>query len=496
MTKKSIIIIGAGIAGLAAGCYGQMNGYQTRIFELHDLPGGLCTSWKRKGYTFDGCIQWLVGSSPANDFYHIWEELGSVQGRQMVNQEEFFRIEGKDGQTLIVYADVDHFESHLRTLAPEDSSTIEELAEAVRHLAHMPIPIESGVLNNIKLAAKFLPYIKYFKKFGNLSIQDFAKRFQNPFLRESFASIFNLPDFSMIALLMSLGFKHSQAAGYPIGGSLDFSKSIERRYFSLGGEISYKSRVVKIITENNEAVGIRLADGTEHRADLIISAADGHATIFDMLEGQYLNEEIQRNYREMPIFPPIIQVSLGVDKDFSHEPHALTFPVSEPLHIAGELHHELSLKHYCYDPTMAPLGKSALVISFASNYDYWKNLGAGTQAYQAEKENILAQVIKVLEQRFPGLKDQIEVTDVATPLTYERYTGNWQGSMEGWLITAKTMRKRIAKTLPGLKNFYMIGQWDHPGGGVPPAAKSGRDVIKTICKRDGNKFSTSSPVNF
>jgi phytoene dehydrogenase-like protein len=65
MTQKSIIIIGAGISGLAAGCYGQMNGYKTWIFELHSAPGGLCTAWKRKGYTFDGCIHWLVGNPPA-----------------------------------------------------------------------------------------------------------------------------------------------------------------------------------------------------------------------------------------------------------------------------------------------------------------------------------------------------------------------------------------------------------------------------------------------
>ena len=60
MEGKSIIIIGAGIAGLSAGCYGQMNNYQTRIFEMHNLPGGLCTSWKRQGYTIDGCLHWLV----------------------------------------------------------------------------------------------------------------------------------------------------------------------------------------------------------------------------------------------------------------------------------------------------------------------------------------------------------------------------------------------------------------------------------------------------
>lgn len=51
MSGKKMIIIGAGIAGLSAGCYAQMNGYQTTIFEMHDKPGGLCTAWKRKGYT-------------------------------------------------------------------------------------------------------------------------------------------------------------------------------------------------------------------------------------------------------------------------------------------------------------------------------------------------------------------------------------------------------------------------------------------------------------
>ena len=61
MSKKKIIIIGSGIAGLSAGCYLQINGYDTEIFELHNTPGGLCTAWKRNGYTFDGCIHSLGG---------------------------------------------------------------------------------------------------------------------------------------------------------------------------------------------------------------------------------------------------------------------------------------------------------------------------------------------------------------------------------------------------------------------------------------------------
>ena len=49
MATKSVIIIGAGIAGLSAGCYAQMNGLRSQLFELHTIPGGLCTSWRRHG---------------------------------------------------------------------------------------------------------------------------------------------------------------------------------------------------------------------------------------------------------------------------------------------------------------------------------------------------------------------------------------------------------------------------------------------------------------
>ena len=59
MNDKSIII-GAGFAGLAAGIHAQMNGYRTRIFEMHSLPGGLCTAWKRQGCTIDACVHWLL----------------------------------------------------------------------------------------------------------------------------------------------------------------------------------------------------------------------------------------------------------------------------------------------------------------------------------------------------------------------------------------------------------------------------------------------------
>jgi len=74
----SIIIIGAGAAGLSAGCYAQMNGYRSTIFEMHSLPGGLCTTWERKGFINDGCIHYLFGSGDGQPFNDMWQELGAV----------------------------------------------------------------------------------------------------------------------------------------------------------------------------------------------------------------------------------------------------------------------------------------------------------------------------------------------------------------------------------------------------------------------------------
>jgi phytoene dehydrogenase-like protein len=78
-------------------------------------------------------------------------------------------------------------------------------------------------------------------------------------------------------------------------------------------------------------------------------------------------------------------------------------------------------------------------------------------------------------------------------MTWVRYTGNWKGSYEGWLITKQAFLMRMSKTLPGLKDFYMAGQWVEPGGGVSTVAMSGRNVIQIICKWDKRPFMTTIP---
>lgn len=243
-------------------------------------------------------------------------------------------------------------------------------------------------------------------------------------------------------------------------------------------------------------MGIRLEDGSEHMASRVISAADGHTTIFSMLEGKYGDEKTRKPYEKWPLFPSLIYVSLGVNRTFEEIPPSvsgLTFHLKKPVEIGDAVRDKLSVHLYNQDPTLAPAGKTALTMMMESDYEYWRSLAQNRTTYLSKKEEIGRIIVELLEQRFPGISTKVEAIDIATPLTFERYTGNWKGTFEGWLITpenAFVLMKPMSQLLPGLKNFYMCGQWVEPGGGLPTAIMSGRRLIKTLCREDQRKFLT------
>ena len=500
--SKTIAIIGAGIAGLCAGCYAQMNGYRAKIFEMHTTPGGVCTAWNRNGYTIDSCIHWLVGSGPGSDYHHLWREVGAIQGRTMLDLDEYLRIEGKDGRTLILYGDVDRLERHLLELAPEDARTIRAFTGAIRRFTRFDLPVGTapelyGWRDRLRMIRTMLPFARPFLKWSRLSVHAFAQQFENPFLREAFAApLSDVPEFPAIALVMPLAWLHNKTGGYPLGGSLPFARAIEKRFLDLGGSVQYSTRVSKVLVEDDRAVGVRLDDGTEHRADVVVSAADGHATIFNMLDGRYVNDTIQGYYDNMKLFPPLLYIGLGIADPLNDVPSTISgisFPLSPPIEIDGKVRNRLTMQAYNFDPHLAPEGKTVVVVALNSDYDRWKELRRDPERYRAEKEAVADGVLRALEQRLPGVRAKVEMRDVATPVTWERYTGNWRGSYEGWLPTAKTLRLRMSKTLPGLEDFYMIGQWTTPGGGLPPAVSSGRHLAPILCKKDGREFVTTEP---
>ena len=494
----TIIIIGAGIAGLAAGCYAQMNGYQSQIFELHSLPGGLCTSWVRKGYTFDGCIHYLFGSGEGQPFNQVWQELGAFPGQGFVDHEELIRITGAGGRTLVVYSDPDRLEAHLLQHSPADRGPIRDFCSAVRAFTRFDMSLinrKPRKLMNLMDWRAFgmgmTPFLPHLAKWALVSAQDFANRFRDPFLRQAIPQMFAWPEIPMMAGLSMLGYMHTKNAGFPDrrfagicararaplpgpgrGDSLPISGGKDPV-----GKSGARSGCACITTTSTAQGGSSRLPTAAARFSICSASSTCPAKSNSMYDGR------------LPLHT-LIQVSLGVKRDFSEDPHWVICLLDQPLLIAGQEHTDIGVKNYCFDPSLAPDGKSTLISMIRTNYDYWQRI-YGHRLYDSEQDQVADIVIDYLETLYPDLRRDIEIIDVATPLSYERYTGNWQGSSCGWLLTKQTMPLLITgmeKTIPGVENFYLAGQWVEPGGSVPLAAMSGRNVIQLVCAADKKAF--------
>jgi phytoene dehydrogenase-like protein len=130
-----------------------------------------------------------------------------------------------------------------------------------------------------------------------------------------------------------------------------------------------------------------------------------------------------------------------------------------------------------------------LKVVMATSFAYWEDLRRTPDRYREEKHRIAESVISLLEKRFPGLRQDIEVVDVATPMTTLHFTGNGHGYRSPITAMARALftGRRLSQTLPGLGSFYMVGQWAGVAG-VPLVAAMGRDIVRAICRADSQAF--------
>ena len=490
---KSIIVIGAGLAGLAAGCYAQMNGYKTKIFEMQTNPGGVCVSWKRKGYTFDYAVHNVFGVKPGSVNHDMWLELGALKGLNAYSFKEFVQVEDPSGKTLTVYTDLSKLEAHLKQLSPTDEKTIEEFINAARRFSGYDL--FAAMSGGIGTKLKMLPLMGSLMKYSKITLKDFSEQFADTFLRKAIPTIqYDIQDVPTVVTLIFLATLNQGDGGWPIGGSMALSRNIENRYLELGGEAIYQAKVTKIIVKDSKAIGVQLADGTEYFADLVVSAADGYSTIYKMLDGKYVNQTIEAYYKVYPKIQPFgLEVWYGVAQELSAEPHAIVHFLEQPVTIEDVVRDRLDVEIFNFDPSIAPKGKIVIKVVLDSNYDYWKALDA--EKYRAEKQRVADLIAVELEKRFAGFQSHIEATDVVTPISAEHWTAAYRGC-QAWgapkELQKEVTKNGVSKTLPGLGNFYMVGQWAGGTIGLNTVCLMGRNLIREICKLDNKKFETTT----
>ena len=186
--EKKVIIIGGGVAGLSSGIYGQLNGYSTEILEMHSLPGGQCTAWKRKDYTFDYCIHWLVGSS-SGPFHDIWKETGALdEHTEIWDPDTFVTMRMPDGEDFIVYADVDRWEQYLIDFAPVDIIPIARMCNDMRKMSTMHLfedpAFRRGLLDYARFMINSGPAVRLFMKYGKMPLDG---KYITPKIEKAFA---------------------------------------------------------------------------------------------------------------------------------------------------------------------------------------------------------------------------------------------------------------------------------------------------------------------
>lgn len=491
MSSRKVIIIGAGIAGLCSAVLARNHGYQVQVLEQHDSAGGLATSWRRGDYTFENCLHWLTGTNPRRGLYPLWREVFDIERLSLVYQPEFARIETASGERLPVFSNIDRMEAELLRLAPEDAAEVRRFAAAGRGLIGFPMPDPSESRVHMVMALlRMLPYLPLLRRWSKLSVGQYGQRFNNKLLRAFFDGG-ETANLSVIALLFSLAWMHDRDGAYVVGGSQAIIRLLRERLERLGGSLRLRAKVEKILVEDDTATGVRLSDGETLAADWVISAADAHATIYDMLGGTYADASVDRIFHTLTPFPSYLLVSFGVARDLSTQPGFVTYLLDHKLAVdPGTELTQLGVRFFNFDPSFAPPGKTAVTgLLPTRNAAFWTGLQQrDPTAYRAEKQRVQQAVLAILEARVPDVRGAIEVADVATPATIVRYTGNWQGSMEGWLLTPGMGLTMLRNTLPRLRRFRMVGQWIMPGGGLPSGLLTARVAVRALCREDGIAF--------
>ncbi len=491
---KKIIIIGAGISGLSAGIYGQLNGFKTEIFEKNSTSGGECTGWERKNYHFDGCIHYVYGSKDGTGLNQLWKEVGALnENTDIINTELFYQFE-ENNKIVKIYKDVNLLEKHLLEFAPEDSKLIVDICNAIRKLHKMEIQVDKpmdmmSLKETIKMFIQMLQLKKIFNKYGRISIKEMAEKFNNPVLRQAFQQQIPTKN-SALVMLNVLASMNNGDCGWPIGGSKQFSRRIEEKYKSLGGKIHFKSIVEKIKVENGKAIGIILKNGQEFLCDYIISSADGYFTLQNLLSGKFWDSKLNKLYSDDSCYPIMtsVQVSVGINSDLSKLPDMVYFKYSKSIDAGGFKHDYIGLKHYSYDITIAPEGKSVITVILEADYNWWKEKYKNKVIYNSEKSRIGKEISLAIEEQFPDICGKIEVIDVATPMTYVRYCNAWRGAWMSWMLSPNSKIHFHTGKLKGLKNFFLTGQWTMPPGGLPIALVTGKWTIQRICNEYSIKF--------
>ena len=491
--KKKIIIIGGGISGMTAGIYALENGYDVTIYEKHSIIGGQCTGWYRQGVFIDGCAHWIVGTNPSSSLYPLWRHVGAFSSNDTIYDTEYYCKYDINGEVVTFYADLEKLENEFLRVSPEDKKAIRKFINGVKIYRHVQIPLSKPLdcMNIFELTAhgiKMLPMVPAYIKSRKISIKEYAKNFKSNILKEVFNRILT-DGYNIHSLFYVLNNLASNNAGVVQGGSLKIANNIKNTFINKGGKILTNKEVDHILIKDNVACGVVFKNNEVVESDYVISSCDINHTLNTLLQGKYHDKFYEERFNNNIDNPLTLSVLLSykVNKILNGKPKMINFKTDD-LYIGPMKIDNISIRNHSFDTSIYKKDAVLTVLIDVKEcvYDYYNSLNK--EEYLKAKNNLGNEIKNRIMAYFDLNDNQISLLDVATPLTYQRYTNAYKGSYMSFVTTKKTkglMRKGIIRPL---KNFVLAGQWLMPPGGLPIALFTGKHAAYRITKMDKKNF--------
>ncbi len=493
-TLKKIIIIGGGVSGLSAGIYAQKHGFISEIYEKNPTNGGLCTSWYRKGYKVDGCIHWLTGTKEGTSINQMWKDVDAFDDEDIIYSDNFGSVE-YNGKVFTFWSDLNRLEKELIEFSPKDKRLIHKLIKYTIKFYKMPLPMEKplatlNIIDYLKYGFKMIPYLVPFLYACNISQEQFAKKFKSKELAYILSKI--VPGSgNLYTTLYAFGTIAFNNGGVPKGGSTIIVKRMEEEYRRLGGYIHNNSEVDELNIVNKNIQSIKLKNGKIVEGDYYVSCIDAYELTRRLLKEEKKEHKFKKRFVKMDKYPlpSCVYVSFSADVEKLKELNITsTYEFEcEPFIVAKKCEKSIKMRDYSYDNSFIKDGRvllNVLIHQDDRDYYYWEKLHQNYKAYADQKIEIAKMVKERIEKRFETLKDDLEIIDVTTPITYKRYVNAYRGAYMPFSFTADGKQLLHHSKVKGIHNLILAGQWIVMPGGLPIALMSGKFAIQLIAKKE------------
>jgi len=472
-------------------------GKKVLALERQPVPGGLTISFKRNGFTFESVLHYVDGLAPGGEIREFLDEHGVSNKVDFIEAKEFGRVIYPE-HDFVVSNDSDSLKTWLKSNFPQDKEGIERFFhDTDKFYQQLDRFVESRIPDWLKLLLSPLIYPSIIKT-SCLTLEQFInKKIKDKRARSIIGTIWGFvgsapSEISAFYFLIVFRGYWMESTAFIKGGSSSLFKAMVERIRELGSEVRFNSVVKEIITGRNKQVrAVRTAAGEEFTAQVVISNANAIDTLTQMIDCVPLKKEYTQKLFCMQKSLSGTQLYLGLDisaaelgmrhalmcinTTYSHDEN-FRYCLSSDYRRCGIL----VTNHSQLDPGLAPSGKSTFSAMALDNYANWDKLTA--QDYKKKKEEFADIMLGRLEKYLPGISGHIEVLEVATPKTMERFGLLPEGAIYGFSQSVgQSSINRLAQETK-IKGLFLTGAWTQPGAGIHGCLVSGNDAADAALK--------------